>query len=127
MRQQVYAKYGGHCAYCGKSISYEEMQCDHFVAKRRGTDQAYWDSYAAKGGKKIVVGTDELSNLMPACRQCNFRKGEETVETFRQDLRKQAAGEMKRFQARQSADYGQIEYHDHPITFYFEKYAKHND
>lgn len=66
-------------------------------------------------------GTDDISNLMPSCRACNFRKQSYTIDQFREEIRKQAAREMKRFQARQSADYGLIEYHDHPIVFYFEK------
>ena len=24
IRQQVYEKYGGHCAYCGKALEYKE-------------------------------------------------------------------------------------------------------
>ena len=31
MRQQVYDKYHGHCAYCGREITMKEMQVDHIV------------------------------------------------------------------------------------------------
>ena len=30
-REQVYLKYNGHCAYCGKNIAYKDMQVDHLV------------------------------------------------------------------------------------------------
>ena len=63
-RQQVYAKYSGHCAYCGKEISYEEMQVDHIKPKQRG-----W-VYNPEN-----VGTDTMDNYNPSCRACNFRKG----------------------------------------------------
>lgn len=100
-RLLVYGKFRGHCAYCGKGIEYKDMQVDHLTPVFRG-------------------GADDISNLMPSCRACNFRKGTWTLDEFREELRRQAGREMKRFQARQSADYGLIEYHDHPIVFYFE-------
>jgi len=31
MRQNVYNKYNGHCAYCGCHINYKDMQVDHIV------------------------------------------------------------------------------------------------
>lgn len=35
-RLKIYRKYDGHCAYCGKSIEYKDMQVDHLVPKNRG-------------------------------------------------------------------------------------------
>lgn len=32
IRNLVYEKYKGHCAYCGKPIDYKDMQVDHFVS-----------------------------------------------------------------------------------------------
>ena len=34
VRQSVYEKYGGRCAYCGRKIEYNDMQVDHFVGTR---------------------------------------------------------------------------------------------
>ena len=34
IRERVYAKYDGHCAYCGKQIEYKDMQIDHIEAQR---------------------------------------------------------------------------------------------
>lgn len=31
VRQLVYDKCGGHCAYCGKEIAYKDMQVDHII------------------------------------------------------------------------------------------------
>ena len=110
-RQQVYAKYSGHCAYCGKEISYEEMQVDHIKPKQRG-----W-VYNPEN-----VGTDTMDNYNPSCRACNFRKGILTVEQFRSELVEQCKGIIKRsFQVRQSIDYGLIQVNIKPIVFYFEK------
>ncbi len=33
-RFQVYNKYGGRCAYCGKKIEYKDMQVDHIDPQR---------------------------------------------------------------------------------------------
>ena len=38
-REEVYKKYDGHCAYCGKEIEIKEMQIDHMHPK------AYGESY----------------------------------------------------------------------------------
>ena len=29
IREQVYQKYNGHCAYCGCELDYKDMQVDH--------------------------------------------------------------------------------------------------
>lgn len=60
-REAVYRKYDGHCAYCGHEIAYKDMQVDHFQPLRAwGIEDA---------------GTDDLDNLMPACRMCNHANG----------------------------------------------------
>ena len=68
-REAVYAKYDGHCAYCGRSIAIRDMQVDHFRPLRA------WD-----GGD---AGSSDLSNLMPSCRMCNHYKRANSLETFR--------------------------------------------
>ena len=56
-RLRVYKMYDGHCAYCGKSIKYENMQVDHIVPMN-------------KGGKTVS------DNLQILCRFCNGEKGD---------------------------------------------------
>jgi hypothetical protein len=68
-RDEVWAKSGGICWYCGIRMSLNVRSpiyftIDHFVPKARG-------------------GTDEMSNLVPACARCNFRKRHADVEAFR--------------------------------------------
>ena len=67
VRQAVYEKFGGRCAYCGREIKYQDMQVDHFVAKNGYSE----------------CGSDDISNLMPSCRMCNHYKRANTLETFR--------------------------------------------
>lgn len=38
VRQAVYAKYNGHCAYCGCEIDYKDMQVDHIKPKCRNNE-----------------------------------------------------------------------------------------
>lgn len=52
IREAVYAKYDGHCAYCGREIAYKDMQVDHFFPLR---------SWGIED-----TGSDDILNLMPA-------------------------------------------------------------
>lgn len=65
MRSVVFAKYEGRCGYCGTVlVDLSAMQADHMHPKQ-------------------YRGTDDLANLMPACRPCNNYKGVWTVDEFR--------------------------------------------
>lgn len=101
IRQQVYDKCGGHCAYCGHEIVYKDMQVDHIHPQYLG-------------------GADDLGNLNPSCRMCNRRKGTLTIEKFRSEIVAQADRAMSTFQARMSLAYGLIQRVNHPVIFYFE-------
>ena len=67
IRKEVFNKYKGHCAYCGCKLTLKDMQVDHITAKYLG-------------------GQDDISNLNPACRQCNFYKQTLTIEEFREKM-----------------------------------------
>lgn len=64
IREAVYNKYNGRCAYCGREIAYEDMQVDHLISK-------------------VIGGADDLSNYMPSCRTCNHYKRDNSLEYFR--------------------------------------------
>ena len=79
-RREVYDKCGGHCAYCGCELAYKDMQIDHVVPLAFGK------------------GEDELSNMLPACRSCNHRKGCWPLEIFRKDMeRSRCANARQRY------------------------------
>jgi hypothetical protein len=71
LRELVYQKYDGHCAYCGRKLVMKDMQVDHIVSRYN-------------------AGTDDLDNLNPSCRMCNFRKQTYTIEQFREEIQDQA-------------------------------------
>ena len=105
IRELIYQKYDGHCAYCGRKIAIEDMQVDHIVSRYRN-------------------GSNDLDNLNPSCRMCNFRKQTFTIEQFRKEIARQAETAMKTFANRMSAAYGLISYTPHKVEFYFEKQKK---
>jgi 5-methylcytosine-specific restriction endonuclease McrA len=53
--RRLYDEYGGICVICGDTVSFEEITKDHIVPRSRG-------------------GSDYISNIQPACSECNERK-----------------------------------------------------
>ena len=112
LRQEVYDKCNGHCAYCGCEIEYEDMQIDHIVPKYRNNEM--WH--------KGEIGTDNISNLNPSCRMCNYYKGMNSLEQFRENLSTMLIANVRRpFDYRLALKYGLVKEDIHSIKFYFEK------
>lgn len=71
-RMAVLDRYGGRCAYCGATLTLGRkgdtaFQVDHLHPRYLG-------------------GTDEMDNLVPACRICNHYKKTFSIEQFREQL-----------------------------------------
>jgi len=105
-RLQVYNKYGGRCAYCGKKIEYKDMQVDHIISKRQGWA---WD------------GIDTIKNLNPACRRCNHYKRAHSLEFFRHMLKTLHERVREMYICKVAEDYGIIKIEPWDGKFYFEK------
>lgn len=77
---KVYYKTNGKCSYCGEDLEpFGYWHMDHQFPKSRG-------------------GSDELDNLMPACKFCNSSKGNKTIDEWKQFLLKdQDSGTFVRF------------------------------
>lgn len=103
-RQAVYEKYNGRCAYCGKEIKYSEMQVDHFIAKRGWNEN----------------GSDDISNLMPACRMCNHYKRANPLEVFRMYIQEIPRKLRQNYIYKVGVAYGNIIENEKSIKFYFE-------
>lgn len=110
VRQAVYDKYGGRCAYCGEPLQYKDMQVDHLVSVMYRN------------------GSDDMSNLMPSCRLCNFYKGTDTVEQFRANLaeipRRLAEHKQHRVIYNLAKKHGMVVETGSNIEFFFEAYGK---
>ena len=114
-REAVYAKYNGHCAYCGKEIEYKDMQVDHLVPQRRATAKA------GRGRLPVeVIETEE--NYMPSCRSCNHYKRAHSLETFRRYI-EEIPMKLSRdnYIYKIALRYDLIEEHPRKIKFYFEQ------
>lgn len=108
-RHAVYEKTQGHCAYCGKTISFKEMQVDHIKPKRRG----------CKGG-----GDDSIDNLLPSCIRCNRSKTVYSIEQFRAKLKHDVDRLYKNAQFNNALRFGLVKVIDKNVVFWFEQILK---
>jgi 5-methylcytosine-specific restriction endonuclease McrA len=66
--EELLRTHDGRCAYCGSA---ERIEADHRTPLCRG-------------------GSNEISNILPACRPCNRRKHRKTEDEFRALLEREA-------------------------------------
>lgn len=105
VRQHIKEKFGGRCAYCGEKP--DKLQIDHIIPRAGG-------------------GTDDPSNLMPACFSCNNYKMSMSLEQFRTEIGIQALrARQYSLNFRLAERFGLVEIiKDKPVQFYFEKEPK---
>lgn len=110
VREKVYQKYNGHCAYCGCELQYKDMQVDHIESRYK----------AEYRGKEV---DNSIDNLNPSCRACNFYKGEKSIEVFRRDIINTLLPNLKKnFNFRLALKYGLVaEKEVKPVCFYYEQ------
>lgn len=110
-RKHIYAKYSGHCAYCGKEIEYKDMQVDHMKPLHA------WN--------EADSGSDDIENLMPSCRRCNHYKRAHDLETFRELLKDTLEHKvLDTYLGRVARDYGMVKWLGWDGVFYFEKVSQ---
>ena len=119
VRMAVYNKYHGHCAYCGKEIDFSEMQVDHVT----GYGAAFYGTNTEKVQQMISDGSiNDIDNLLPSCRKCNYYKGPWDIEGLRQRIKEELEHTCRQSFATQLAiQYGMIEYYPWDGKFYFER------
>lgn len=112
VRKQVYAKYKGHCAYCGCEIPEKGFNVDHLHCIR---NYEYTEEFTG-------IDVHDISNLMPSCGSCNRYKATMDLETFRKELQK-IPDRLKRDVCTYNIAlrYGMVQENREPIKFYFEK------
>lgn len=110
-RAEVYAKCGGHCAYCGERITPKQMQVDHLIPME------LYEAYAAVG-----QDLDTMDNYMPACRSCNHYKSSMTLEKFRAAIERWPDVLMRdSVTYRNAVRFGMVMPNPRPVKFYFEQ------
>lgn len=126
VRELVYEKLDGRCAYCGESIHLKQMQVDHIIP--RFNFELYITS-----GKHVppflthltLDDVNHIDNLHPACRVCNNYKDTFGLEPFRNELGKQLERAQKYSKNyRMAKKYGQLKETPQPIIFYYERNDK---
>jgi 5-methylcytosine-specific restriction endonuclease McrA len=110
-REAIYNKTDGHCAYCGEAIELKAMQADHVAPIE-------FDGLIEKYGND----PNNIDNLLPSCRSCNYIKSSMTLEKFRQRI----SGWIDVLQRdsvtfRNASRFKIIIPNPHAIQFYFEQ------
>lgn len=119
-RMQIWQKYGGRCAYCGEPIEYKDMQVDHIKPKFHTWTEDEKQRLLPEG----VCGDDSMDNLNPSCRMCNFRKGTDTIEMFRNAIKHSLVCLERSFTYRLAKRYGLVKEMPQKVEFYFEVYNR---
>ncbi|MCK5607570.1 HNH endonuclease [Candidatus Pacearchaeota archaeon] len=126
VRQQLYGKYGGLCAYCGEKVTLKNMQVEHIIPKR------YFSKHYYCNKTETVIVTDydvdDMKNLNPSCRPCNNFKGVWSLEEFRFELEQQLQ-RARRYSVnfRMAEKFGLIQAEEKPIVFHFENHTLANN
>jgi len=106
-RLEIYSKFNGRCAYCGREITIKQMQIDHYWPKHLSHFQSGQDNNRGE-------------NLMPSCQRCNIHKHSMRPEEWRKELNLQVTRLRKNSQFDRALRFGQIKIANKPILFYFE-------
>ena len=117
LREEIFKKYDGHCAYCGKELTRKDFQVDHLIPVQR-----------EKCGKAQESEVENFNNFMPACRRCNHYKRAHSLETFRryiEEIPKKLREDNYIYKV--GLDYGLVEEHPRNVVFYFEWLKQQED
>lgn len=110
MREAVYNKYNGHCAYCGRELEPKGWQLDHIIPVQR-----------ERFGRYTEEQIECFDNYVSACRTCNHYKRAHSLETFRryiEEIPKKLTRDNYIYKI--GKNYGLIEEYPRKIKFYFE-------
>lgn len=122
VREQIFNKYGGKCAYCGCDLQ-KGWHVDEIEPVRRNFN---WN----QDKRRYEVNKDNpmchperlhIDNQNPSCPSCNINKHSESLESFRSAIK----GYMKHLnevstQYKIAKRYGLITETDIDVKFYFE-------
>lgn len=117
-RNEVLKRFEERCAYCGAPLTNETMHVDHKNPMFRNDT----DHQVQSMGR--IRGSNDFSNLYPACRRCNLWKSTLTVEGFRDHITKSLQRLLRDTpNFKLALDFGLIELNDkYKVMFWFENY-----
>lgn len=111
IREKVWNRYGGCCAYCGRSIPYKEMQVDHYYPQCKAKFYA----------RRCKIDVHAEDNLMPTCRRCNHYKRARTPKQFRELMQTLHDRVEAIYILKVAIDFGIVTVQPFDGKFYFEK------
>ena len=110
VRDFVFNKNKGHCAYCGCIIKRNKFVIDHINPLRRGETD------------KRLKGQNSVENYNPSCVSCNSSKNELSLDKWRHELSlKIMRLNRDSSQYRLMKRFGLIKETGSSVVFYFEK------
>ena len=107
MRQRVFDKFNGHCAYCGCELTIYKMQIDFYLYGKK-TDNSF-------------------ENLMPSCNLCFPYKGNMDIEWVRSQLENLINSCRLHYPYLLAERYGMVEEKQWDGKFYFERIKQWQD
>ena len=121
IRERVYYKYNGRCAYCGEILP-DKWHVDHLEPLRRNK---YYNKNTRKWETGICLNpeAEREDNYMPSCPSCNINKHSDTLEEFRANIQGYLNSLIIRNVNYQVARrYGLVRETNNDVVFYFEKH-----
>ena len=114
LREKIYNKFDGHCAYCGKAIEYNQMQVDHYYPQCKSRFYL----------RRFKIDVHAETNLMPTCRGCNHYKRARTPNQFR-DLMKSLHERLENiYILKVAVSFGMATIKPFDGLFYFERFQR---
>ena len=108
-RQSIFDKTEGVCFYCGQCLP-QRWHADHFHPVVRSPD-----------GTMKYPERDNLTNMIPACPQCNKLKNSFSMECFRGIIQKFVSSlNLYTNQYKFAKKYGLVVETEKKVTFWFE-------
>lgn len=108
IRELVYNKTKGYCAYCGCELP-KKWHIDHLQPARRDLTTGEYDK-----------SLDDVDNLLPACPSCNIIKSSQPLESFRHEI-ENMYNSVNNGTFKVAERYGIVTREKKEIKFYFEK------
>lgn len=116
-RAQVFAMFGGHCAYCGVKLG-KRWHADH-------KDPVIRNTYLRQPGSPPAMRPKNhaMENMFPACAPCNIDKGSFCIEGYRDWIMAHLTSLQRQANFKSVIRHGVIAETRAPIVFYFERVA----
>lgn len=120
LREIVYAKFDGKCAYCGIELN-GKFQVDHLIAKARFVNKVLNEEVPNYLLHLDTDDVDHIDNLMPSCHSCNNYKHSLSIDEFRKQL-SFIVSRLNEYHTiyKIAKRYNLIEEINKPVIFYFE-------